>query len=166
MRDQRSEVRDQRSEVRNRKGLFVLCVLCVSVVIMLPGCGGNQVGFQPAGHRNRFAVAETLRIGDEGGVDKSVATRSTTTIRGERVSVTSCPFSAMCAMIALALIFAFAIFVTDRMLAYRQGLRVVQEAIAEDGPQALIDSIKPRVRAMGRRRKALFDRLLRRIGEA
>ncbi|NOZ21952.1 MAG: hypothetical protein GXP25_12795 [Planctomycetes bacterium] len=141
-----------------------LAVLCVSAATLLLGCAAdNQVGFQPAGHSNRFAVADTMRIGDEGGVDKSVAETNTTTIRGERVSITSIPTPQGFAMSALALLFAFAVFVTDRMMAYRQGLRVVQEAIAEDGPQALIDSIKPRVRAMGRRRKALFDKLLRQM---
>jgi len=114
--------------------------------------------------------SKVLTAGDEIGAgatktqDTISDSQNKTSIEAESVRVSQRPTVAIVAItVALPLIFAFAIFATDRMLAYRQGLLIMQQAVADAGDGDLIAAIKPRVRAMGRRRKGIFDSVLREV---
>jgi len=164
---------DDRTYCMVTAGLWlVLFCLCA------PGCGNKtRVEVDPAiqkadeGSKASQGLFTDLQgwfrkvgIGDTGrDIDKSTTTRKTSTVTGERVTVSTLPTNVLIgAAVALALFLIFMAWTINRMLAYRHGLAVVQSAIEDEGGPELVEAIKPRVRAMGRGKKKLFDRLLER----
>lgn len=149
-----------------------LALICLAV----PGCGNKtrlQVdpALQKADHGSKANQGlftdlsdwfDQVTIGDKGReIDKS--TNTITPVQGQRVTVSTLPTNVLIgAAVALAFLLLFVAWAINRMLIYRRGLAVVQGAIEDDGSHQLIESIKPRVRAMGRGAKRLFDRTLER----
>lgn len=159
-------VKSESADLRFQIGLLV------AMAAVLVGCGQHQIGFQPLGHDNR--VADEMRAGDDqraGGdllkVQDSSSTRSDRVkIQGETVHVGDGPtVAAVSVCVALALVFAFAIFSFDRWMFYRKMALTQADAISRGRDRGeILDLIRPRVRRLGARRKRAFDRLLRAHG--
>ena len=151
---------------RNRALLSfsVLCVLCVSAVsLVVPGCKAP-----PAGRD----AANVKATGVETNVERSESVqhdKNTANLRAENVGLNNNIFSGGAGVIMITQVamivglFGFLTATARRMLAYREGLRVVQGAVKEANAVDVIERVKPRVKAMGRWRKKRFDEVL---GEA
>ena len=145
---------------RNRALLSfsVLCVLCVSAVVS--GCKAP-----PAGRDS----ANLKATGVETNVERSESVahdKNTANLRAENVGLNNNIFSGGAGVIMITQVamivglFGFLTATARRMLAYREGLRVIQGAVKEANAVDVIERVKPRVRAMGAWRKRRFDEVL------
>jgi hypothetical protein len=147
-------------------GFSVLCVLCVSAVgLVVFGCKAP-----PAGRDAANVKATAVETNVERTVSETIQhDKNTANLRAENVGLNNNIFSGGAGVIMITQVamivglFGFLTATARRMLAYREGLRVVQGAVKEANAVDVIERVKPRVKAMGRWRKKRFDEVL---GEA
>jgi len=145
-----------------RKGIVwrigIICGLIFVLGCKAPPAGRDSANVKATGVERNVERSETVAH------DKNTAN-----LQAENVGLNNNIFSGGAGVIMITQVamivglFGFLTATARRMLAYREGLRVIQGAVKEANAVDVIERVKPRVRAMGAWRKKRFDEVL---GEA
>ena len=133
----------------------MICVCALLLGCKAPPAGRDAANVKATGVETNVERSETVQH------DKNTAN-----LRAENVGLNNNIFSGGAGVIMITQVamivglFGFLTATARRMLAYREGLRVIQGAVKEANALDVIERVKPRVRAMGKWRKKKFDEVL------
>jgi hypothetical protein len=140
--------------MRNARAIWVICAICAFVVL---GCKAPPAG-RDASNLKATAVETNLERKSE--IRNSKFETEMKVGRIGNVFTGGAGVIMITQVVFIVGLFGFLTATARRMLAYREGLRVVQGAVKEAKAADVIELVKPRVRAMGKWRKKMFDGVL------